>query len=98
RPDWLFIKLHCHSMDPSQKEAVSGEQMCRFLKELVEGAPERNETLHFVSAREMVNIIFAACEGRDGNPGNYRDYRFKRIRDLGANARFADDPSADVRV
>jgi len=21
----------------------------------------------------------AACDGRDGNPGEYRDYRFKRL-------------------
>ena len=28
----------------------------------------------------MVNIILAACEGREGNPGEYRDYRLKRRR------------------
>jgi hypothetical protein len=79
RPDWLFIKLHCHGMDPTQKEEVLGAPMRKFLQELVEGAPERNETLHFVTAREMTNIILAACDGREGNPGDYRDYRFKRF-------------------
>lgn len=78
RPDWLFIKLHCHGMDPTQKEVVLGPAMERFLGALVEGAAERREILHFVSAREMVNIILAACDGREGNPGEYRDYRFKR--------------------
>ena len=77
RPDWLFIKLHCHSMDPTQHNAVLGDVMRGFLRELVEGANQRDEVLHFVSAREMVNIIFAACDGREGNPGNYRDYRLK---------------------
>lgn len=77
RPDWLFIKLHCHSMDPTQREAVAGAPMQQFLRTLVEGAGERREILHFVSAREMVNIILAACDGRDGNPGEYRNYRFK---------------------
>ena len=24
-----------------------------------------------------MNIILAACDGREGNPGEYRDYRFK---------------------
>ncbi|MGC2153548.1 MAG: hypothetical protein WA618_16020, partial [Terriglobales bacterium] len=43
-------------------------------------AEERNEVLHFVSAREMVNVILAACDGREGNPGDYRDYRLKRAR------------------
>jgi hypothetical protein len=78
RPDWLFIKLHCHSMDPTQREVVLGAPMRSFLRDLVEGAPQRGEILHFVSAREMVNIIFAACDGKEGNPGEYRDYRFRR--------------------
>ena len=81
RPDWLFIKLHCHSMDPTQETAVLGLPMQQFLRELVEGAQERKEILHFVSAREMVNIILAACDGREGNPGEYRDYRLKRLRE-----------------
>lgn len=86
RPDWLFIKLHCHGMDPTQKDAVIGGELQNFLETLVGGARERKETLHFVSAREMANIILAACDGKDGNPGEYRDYRFKRLRDLPAAA------------
>ena len=78
RPDWLFIKLHCHGMDPAQKEAVLGAPIRNFLRELLDGAGARNEILHFVSAREMVNIMLAACDGRDANPGEYRDYRLKR--------------------
>jgi hypothetical protein len=80
KPDWLFIKLHCHGMDPTQQDAVIGAPMRGFLRELVEGAEQRGEILHFVSAREMVNIILAACDGREGNPGEYRDYRLKRTR------------------
>jgi len=79
RPDWLFIKLHCHSMDPTQKDAVVGDNFREFLAALVGGAAERKETLHFTTAREMANILLAACEGRDGNPSDYRDYRFKRV-------------------
>jgi hypothetical protein len=84
QPDWLFIKLHCHSMDPRHEDAVIGSSMRRFLRDVGEGAAQRNETLHFVSAREMVNIILAACDGRDGNPGEYRDYRLTRTRSLAA--------------
>lgn len=82
RPDWLFIKLHCHSMDPLQRESVSGAHMQRFLSGLISGADQRDESIHFVTAREMVNIILAACDGREGNPAEYRDYRLK----LAANA------------
>lgn len=79
RPDWVFIKLHCHGMDPTQRDSVLGDAFRQFLQEMVTGAPERKEILHFVSAREMTNIILAACNGKDGNPGDYRDYRFKQI-------------------
>jgi len=94
RPDWLFIKLHCHGMDPTQKDAVIGESFRRFLAALVGGAADRQETLHFVTAREMANILLAACDGREGAPGNYRDYRFKRLADLPLSA---EKPSS-VRV
>ncbi|MGB6383716.1 MAG: hypothetical protein WBD25_21535 [Terriglobales bacterium] len=81
RPDWLFIKLFCHGMNPTQKDAVMGDNFRKFLSALVSGAGDRKETLHFVAAREMTNILLAACDGREGNPGNYRDYRFKRLAD-----------------
>lgn len=97
RPDWLFVKLHCHSMDPTQKDAVIGGMFQKFLKQLVDGASERKETLHFVSAREMANIILAACDGKDGNPGEYRDYRFKRLRDLPAAVEKSDSLPVAVK-
>jgi hypothetical protein len=87
RPDWLFVKLHCHGMDPRDDQAMLGAPMQEFLRDLVGGAEERGETLHFVCAREMVNIILAACDGREGNPGVYRDYRFKQERPRAAEAR-----------
>jgi hypothetical protein len=93
RPDWLFIKLHCHSMDPAQRDAVGGDSFRKFLSDLVGGAAGRQETLHFVTAREMANIILAACEGREGNPGEYRDYRFQRWRD-GAGSRTGAESDA----
>ena len=32
--------------------------------------------LHFVTAREMANIAFAAIDGRSGNAGHFRDFRY----------------------
>ena len=78
RPDWLFIKLHCHGMDPRDDAAMLGEPMRAFLRQLTE-ATLSTDKVHFVTAREMVNIALAACDGRDGNPGDYRDYRLKLI-------------------
>jgi hypothetical protein len=80
RPDWLFIKLHCHGMDFRHEEATLGSAMQEFIRDLAGDAEARNEILHFVSAREMVNIILAACDSKEGNPGEYRDYQLKRLR------------------
>ena len=82
KPDWIFIKVHCHSMDPKQEDVVLGASFRAFLRSLVEEAGARGEILHFVTAREMVNIILAACDGKDGSPGEYRDYRFKRWKQI----------------
>lgn len=78
RPDWAFIKLHCHGMDPRDEPAMLGAPMRQFLRELTDNA-DRAYRVHFVTAREMLNIILAACDGRDGNPGDYRDYRLRLI-------------------
>jgi len=78
RPAWIFIKLHCHGMDPRDHAAMYGEPLQRFLRDLTEHARAAGEyRLHFVTAREMVNIILAACDGKEGSPGDYRDYRLK---------------------
>jgi hypothetical protein len=80
RPDWLFIKLHCHGMESRDESAMLGPSIKNFLQELVEGPGNRTEyRVHFVTIREMVNIILAACDSREGNPGEYRDYRFRLI-------------------
>ena len=85
RPDWIFIKLHTHGMDPTQTDTVLGKPMQQFLDELIGGAAAREEILHFVSAREMANILLAACEGREGDPGDYREYRYKLGRAVRPN-------------
>jgi hypothetical protein len=97
RPDWLFIKLHCHSMDPAQRDSVMGIAMQQFLGELVNGARDRHEVIHFVTARQLVNIIWAACDGREGNPGEYRDYRLKLARALPDEAHKQVPQPASVR-
>lgn len=81
RPEWLFIKLHCHGMDPRDESTLLGKPFQHFLRDLA-GRPQhrREYRVHFVTAREMTNVILAACDGHDGNPGQYRDYRLQLIR------------------
>ncbi len=78
RPAWVFIKLHTHGMDPRAQYALVGQPMQQFLDSLL--SPQKEMCLsyvHFVTAREMANIALAACDGREGNPGKYRDYVFQ---------------------
>jgi hypothetical protein len=80
RPDWVFIKLHCHGMDPRDEAALLGWPMQEFLRQLVRGSQTSDDyQVHFVTSREMVNIILAACDSRDGTPGDFRDYRLRLI-------------------
>lgn len=82
RPGWLFIKLHCHGMDPWDEEAMLGPSMKNFLEQLWTETRAGNACqTHFVTAREMVNIALAVCDGKEGNPGDYRDYRLRLVRD-----------------
>ncbi|HVB56499.1 MAG TPA: hypothetical protein VNE63_08725 [Candidatus Acidoferrales bacterium] len=77
RPNWLFVKLHCHGMDPRDESAMVGSAIQRFLGELIGWARENCVMLHFLTAREMVNVALAACDSREGNPSDYRDYRLR---------------------
>lgn len=80
RPDWLFIKLHCHGMLPCDESAMLGTSIQSFLRDLVEGPGNGTAyRLHFVTMREMVNIALAACDGAVNNPGEFRDYRFRLV-------------------
>ena len=79
RPDWLFIKLHCHGLAPREQAAMTGGSIGNFLWDLLASASKCNYKVHFVTAREMVNVILAACEGHEGDPGKYRNYRLRRF-------------------
>ncbi|MGH9861522.1 MAG: hypothetical protein ACRD5F_16005 [Candidatus Acidiferrales bacterium] len=77
QPDWIFIKLHCHGMDPHDEEAMLGSAMKRLLRDLHDAQQAGKIHVCYTTAREMVNILLAACDGREGPPGQYRDYRLK---------------------
>jgi len=80
RPEWCFIKLHCHGMIAQDQPSLLGQPMAEFLRELTELSRNNGSfQLHFVTAREMVNIVLAACDGLEGDPGGFRDYRLKLI-------------------
>jgi hypothetical protein len=80
RPEWVFIKLYCHGFFPQDESAMIGDRIHRFLERLLELAERSGQfKLHFTTAREAFNIVMAAVDGRDGDPGLYRDYRLRPI-------------------
>lgn len=80
RPEWIFVKLYCHGFFDQDQKACIGEDAQRFFGEMVErGEKSGDYTIHFASAREAANIVFAAIDGKNGNPNDFRDYRLKAI-------------------
>jgi len=76
RPDWVFIKLHTHgAMKPNFDHNI-GEMADKFFTELEEKYNNRGNGyyLHYVTSREMYNIVKAAEAGETDNPGEYRDF------------------------
>jgi len=75
RPEWVFVKLHTHGCVPANADVLLGEAMAAMHAHLQQHFNDGNTwQLHYVTAREMVNIILAAEAGQSGSPGQYRDY------------------------
>jgi len=76
RPDWIFVKLFCHGFFTGDQPAMIGEVAARFWETILEmSAKTRAFEVHFATAREAINMVYAATEGCSGNPADYRDHR-----------------------
>jgi hypothetical protein len=61
RPDWFFVKLHAHGATENSHEALLGALMVRFHEDLARRAAEDPRFhYHYVTAREMYNLVKAA--------------------------------------
>lgn len=78
--EWIFVKVHTHGCASSVAKPLTwqlffGATMDWFYRDL---ESQYNDgfacKLHYVSAREMYNIIKAAEAGKTGDPNAYRDY------------------------
>ena len=80
RTDWVFVKLYCHGFFDGDLDVCIGQDVRRFFQEVIEkGDASGDYKVHFATAREMTNMVFAAVDGKSGNPGDFRDYRLKTI-------------------
>ena len=82
RPGWIFAKLHTHGAIPPNIDMLLGTQLREFYGGLPRfAAAHRGFHFHYVTARELVNIVHAAEAGKTGNPGDYRDFLYtSRLR------------------
>lgn len=78
--EWVFIKLYCHGFFAHDQKASIGEDAVGFFERIIENGERTGAyKVHFASAREATNMVFAAIDGKRGNPHDFRDYRLKSI-------------------
>jgi hypothetical protein len=76
RPDWFFVKLHTHGANEANMPGLLGEPMVRFHEALARRAAEEPHfRFHYVTAREMYNLVRAAEAGWGGAVDEARDCR-----------------------
>jgi len=96
RPDWTFIKLYSHGFFDWDQDLMIGEQMKRFMGEVLEFGERTGEfKVHFASAREAFNMVVAAVEGQEGQPGAYRDYKLRQIMQEQTPAKVSSEINAE---
>lgn len=82
KSDWIFVKLYCHGFFDYDQSACIGEEARRFFGEVIENGEKSGDySVHFASAREAVNMVFAAIDGKKGKPNEFRNYRLQAIMD-----------------
>ena len=111
RPDWVFVKLHTHGIQ--SHDAWFGDRFQQMFSEMERQWNRRPLRLHYVTAREMYNIIKAAEAGHDGDPHQYRNFdvprpinrvvhcdrpaRFSRCDDKQIKVHFIDNEQKTIR-
>lgn len=79
RPEWLFVKLHTHGGIPPNYNVLLGDKMGEYYQAIQQMAGTGRVKFHYVTAREMANIAHAAEQGENGNPGEYRDFCYRKL-------------------
>lgn len=79
KPEWIFLKIHTHGAPEEAHEVLLGkfsDEMYSYLEEIYNDGEKY--MLHYVTARQMYNIIKAAEAGEGGNPNSFRDYEIPK--------------------
>lgn len=88
---WVFVKWHTHGGIESNSGTLLGEPMRRFHRDIA----RRDEMqIHYVTAREMANLVHAAEDGMSGDPAPYRDSLFRCGPGVAAGSEAAGPPAS----
>jgi hypothetical protein len=75
RPDWFFVKLHTHGAPERNQSVLLGPAMVEFHQVLARRAQQdSNFHFHYVTAREMYNLVRAAENHWQGSVLAARDF------------------------
>lgn len=79
QPNWRFIKIHTHGTQDKDMDILLGkpvENMHKYLGDKYNDGKQYQ--LHYVSSREMYNIVKAAEAGKTENPNLYRNFELPK--------------------
>ena len=75
RPDWYFVKLHTHGATELNQAILLGSPMVQFHEALARRAAADDQfRFHYVTAREMYNLVRAAEARWEGSVDDARDF------------------------
>lgn len=79
-PEFIFVKLYTHGCQEKNMHYLLSEGLNNLFFQIKDHCNKENFKLHYVSAREMVNVIKALEDNFVGSVSQMKDYRFKLIR------------------
>jgi hypothetical protein len=80
KPDWIFIKLYAHGMQENNTRAFIEENgLDRLFSSVEDKCAAEKYFLHYVSPREMVNVVHAIENGESDWDTALLDYKYKLI-------------------
>ncbi|MGH8174412.1 MAG: hypothetical protein ACREPX_14830 [Rhodanobacteraceae bacterium] len=75
RPEWVVVKIHTHGTQEPDMDTLLGADMDAMHDHLERVYNDgKNYVLHYVTSREVYNIVKAAEAGKSGDPGEWRDF------------------------
>lgn len=79
RPDWYFVKLHTHGANEQNMPVLLGPAMVAFHEQLkARAVSDPMFHFHYVTAREMCNLVHAAEARWSGTVAQARNYLWNK--------------------